>query len=116
PATATSNSRRSNYEFGVVVNATWSEKGSKLGKGVDGAIRFEPRDVSKGKVARAILYFSAIYDKPIGDVEEAALRQWHAQYPVTDEDRVRNDLVQEAQRSRNPFIDNPDLVSRIADF
>lgn len=110
------NSRRSNYFFDVVTNATWQEGGSKLGTNAQGDTRFEPRDVHKGNVARGLFYFSVIYNKPIDADEEAALRAWHRLDPPDADERQRNDEAFAAQGSRNPFIDWPELVDQIADF
>ncbi len=40
-----------------------------------------------------------------------ALLQWHAQEPVDDVERNRNDVVFSFQENRNPFIDNPEWVA-----
>ena len=40
----------------------------------------------------------------------SVLLQWHAQDPVDDRERARNDAVYTYQGNRNPFIDNPAWV------
>lgn len=47
---------------------------------------------------------------------EKTLRAWHRADPVDEAERVRNTAIYELQRSRNFFVDRPDLVERIADF
>jgi deoxyribonuclease-1 len=117
PTTAGSNNRRSNLPFCVVVGSpSWEQGGSKLGKDSAGNSCFEPRNIHKGDVARALFYFSVVYNYTIAPAQEAALRQWHLSYPPDAADIVRNDRVQAAQRSRNVFVDRPELVARIADF
>ena len=110
------NGKRGSVTFGEVVNASWSEGGSKLGSDSSGHKRFEPRDVHKGNVARAIFYFAVTYNHQVSAAEEAALRAWHVQDPVDDAERARNDAIEGIQRSRNFFIDRPDLVDSISNF
>ena len=117
PIDSNSNSRRSNYDFDNVVSGEeWSEGGSKLGLNANGDTRFEVRDDHKGNVARAYFYFSVIYDYPIDDTTEATLRQWHVADPPDESEKHRNNEIEALQHSRNPFIDAPELVDRIADF
>jgi endonuclease I len=127
PTTSESNLYRSNNFFGnVSSNVSWSTGGSKLGEDADGATRFEPRDSHKGNVARAMFYFAVIYedraayhgnvDNNIPAYEEDTLRQWHTADPVDAAEQARNQAIADFQNSRNPFVDQPDLVDRIADF
>ena len=117
PTTAESNQQRSANYFGEVVgNESWSAGGSKLGEDDTGAVRFEPRDVHKGNVARALFYFAVIYDQPIKDFEESVLRRWNRRDPVDAAEEARNQAVADIQNSRNPFVDRPELADRIDDF
>lgn len=116
PTTPESNMRRSNNYFGEVVNVEWEQGGSRLGYDAAGEKRFEPRDVHKGNVARALFYFAVIYDYSIPADEEAVLRRWHTDDQVDARERARNQAIANIQLSRNPFIDFPQLVDRIADF
>lgn len=116
PTDPGANSRRSNHPFCVVTSVTWEEGGSKLGVDAAGDTCFEPRDVHKGNVARSLFYFSVIYNYRIDESEEAVLRMWHTADPVDDRERQRNDRIAQVQRSRNPFIDEPELVGRVSDF
>lgn len=109
------NTRRSNHPFCVVESLTSEEGGSKYGE-TEGTTCFEPRDGHKGNVARAMFYFSTIYNYRIDAEQEAFLRAWHTSDPVDEAERVRNQKIANIQISRNPFIDYPMLVSRIADF
>ena len=77
---------------------------------------FEPPQRHKGNVARALFYFSVRYRLAISATQEAHLRAWHRKDPVDESEKNRNDLVQEIQGNRNPFIDFPHLVDSIDDF
>ena len=84
---------------------------------------FEPPDETKGRVARALLYFvTRYYDKSItnGSFSEEFWNEkldlilgWNRDFPPTREERSRNDRVQSFQGNRNPFVDDPGLADRI---
>jgi deoxyribonuclease-1 len=116
PTTNQSNSIRASYYFGEVVSADWSNGGSMRGLDDGGQIVFEPRDVHKGDVARALFYFSVRYLMEIPDGQEAVIRAWSSQDPPDEKERQRNDAVEQTQQNRNPFIDHPEYIDRIADF
>lgn len=40
---------------------------------------------------------------------KAMLMEWHKSYPVNDNERIKNNIVEGLQGNRNPFIDFPDL-------
>lgn len=113
------NSIRGNNRFGEVTRDRQNIKcpGARSGTGGDdkGDI-FEPPDNHKGRVARALFYFSLRYDLQITPSEEQFLRKWHNEHPVTEDEVVRNNEVYKAQGNRNPFIDYPELVSSISNF
>ncbi len=113
PTDVNANSQRGSLPFGAVVNASWTQGGSKKG-----GSRFEPRDAQKGQTARAMLYFTTRYqdyDNFIGS-QEATLKAWNEQYPPLASERQRNDGVQQLQNNRNPFIDYPQFAERISTF
>ncbi len=112
PTERNANSQRNNFPFCEVSGTpTWSVGGSKFAHGC-----FEPRDEHKGDVARAMFYFSTIYQAPIDPSQESFFRGWHDQDPPSTNERLRNDAIERVQRSRNVFIDRPELVARISDF
>jgi len=128
PADADVNSRRSSFPFGEVTNVQWTapDQGStgetsRLGTNAQGVTVWEPRNSEKGNVARALLYFYTCYainqsSKPSLDnftVELPVLLKWHAQDPVDDKERARNDAVFQAQGNRNPYIDHPEYFSEV---
>ncbi len=120
PASEFANSKRSSWPYGEVKGRPLyvAGGGTKLG---DAA--FEPPDWSKGKVARAMLYFFTRYhDQGIGEgpmprgfwtdsVE--TLLSWNRSHPPDGEERRRNDLIESFQGNRNPFIDDPELADRV---
>ena len=114
------NGMRSNLPFGEVRGqGEYSNSGgAKLGQGV-----FEPPDAAKGRVARAVMYFYTRYfDRNIyngafsqqfwNNNIEMFLR-WNRQFPPTQDEMRRNDLVEQFQGNRNPFIDDSSLADRI---
>lgn len=115
------NSERSRLPFGMVSDRDVEYKtdaGARMGGGY-----FEPPDVVKGKVARAMLYFFArYYDRPIlprgvmnrfwnGRIE--TFLRWNRQFPPTPQEMRRNDVIEKEQGNRNPFIDDPSLADRL---
>ncbi len=121
PTDATPNSQRANYPFGPVVsNVTWEVGGSKLGRNPNGQTAFEPRDVHKGDVARALFYFLIRYPVNYGGYmdanQEFYLRQWYKSDPVSQKEILRNNAIATYQGKRNPLIDHPEFIDRITYF
>ncbi|MBI5622396.1 MAG: endonuclease [Elusimicrobia bacterium] len=115
------NSIRSNFPFGKITNPRpeYSNRGgAKMDRGV-----FEPPDFTKGRVARAAFYFFArYYNRRIffkggdrfwsrGMIE--TLMSWNREFPPSQFEKDRNDIVERFQGNRNPFIDDPLLAERI---
>jgi len=95
-----------------VNNPTWSVGGSKFDQNAN---IFEPRDVHKGVVARAMFYFVTRYQNYNSylDSQEQILRQWHKTYLPSQVERRRCDDIYTYQKNRNPFIDYPQFIDRI---
>lgn len=110
PTDVNANGKRGSYPFGVVSSASWSEGGSKLGGG-----KFEPRDVHKGDVARAMFYFVTRYQNYSSFLtgQESTLRQWSLTFPPTTDSKNRNDAIFARQKNRNPYVDYPEFLERI---
>jgi hypothetical protein len=119
PVSNRANSSRSNHIFAEVngnpinSNCTASKRGMAYGSSITA---FEPPTSHKGNVARALFYFSVRFKINIDPLEERYLRQWHEEDPVDQEEKVRNEKIFAFQKNRNPFIDEPSLVSRVYDF
>lgn len=70
----------------------------------------EPRPASRGEIARAMFYMRDTYDLPIFRKQTELLLRWHRDDPSSDEERRRNDVIEKLQGTRNPYIDQPELV------
>jgi len=88
---------------------------------------FYPGDEWKGDVARMLMYMYLRYDQqclpefasngtqtfdPDGIMIDILL-VWNAEDPVSEYEIIRNEVLEELQGNRNPFIDNPYLATRI---
>ncbi len=127
PADSDANNYRSNYPYQVVANPSYTDVfGNK-----DNNINFEPANIDKGRVARAILYMDVRYagegsERDLVVINSApggtgagqmaylnTLLTWHLAYPPDAWERVRNQKVYNRQRNANPFVDHPEWVSPI---
>ncbi len=115
-ASKETNSRRGNLPFCEVEVSDWEHGGSKQGIDALSQDCFEPQDLHKGNVARALFYFAVRYGYFIDDEQEQVLRKWHRQDPIDAHDLERNQMVFDIQGNRNPFIDHPELVDLIDNF
>jgi hypothetical protein len=133
PSDGRTNSAKSNFPLGVVVNPSTDNGVSKVGRNVFGTTytgtAFEPADEYKGDFARSYLYISTVYEHlaplwnspmmqnntyPVWNPWAVELLlQWHYNDPVSTKERLRQEAVYDIQGNRNPFIDYPELVSHI---
>ena len=63
-----------------------------------------------------IMYLNIRYNLPVEKVSTKGiglLLKWNAEDPVSSLEIQRNNIIEEAQGNRNPFIDNPYLASKI---
>ncbi len=75
---------------------------------------FFPGDEWRGDVARILMYMNLRYDEPFAPMGGLDLfLQWNAEDPVSAIEIQRNNIIENAQGNRNPFIDNPHLATRI---
>ncbi len=117
PVLSPINSRRANHLFGDVSHSVKEVcDGAFSGLGKSGHKVFEPRDEVKGDVARAVFYFSVRYGAKLADYSEKVLKKWNQLDPVDDWEKERNDLIEGFQGNRNPFVDDPSLVSKIKNY
>ncbi|HCA42030.1 MAG TPA: hypothetical protein DEP28_02115 [Bacteroidetes bacterium] len=117
PTDETANNVRSNFDFGrALTGITWNVGGSKLGFDSTNQQVFEPRDIQKGNIARAIFYFAVKYGNNGGFLDakqENILKVWNNIDTVDSRERLRNDRIRFYQNIRNPFIDHPEFAERI---
>jgi endonuclease I len=123
PTDVAENSNRSDLPFDSVTSVITTNGGSRRGTNPSGTMVYEPRPNQKGRTARAMMYFVVRYPINYGSYwtednvnQEAVFRRWHALFPVDSIDLRRNTAIQSYQNNRNPFIDHPEFVSRLAAF
>ncbi len=116
PVSPVSNAMRRVLPFCDVRFPVWTEGGARVGMGEGKKMCFEPPADHKGDAARAMFYVSVMYEEALDPHQEKTLRAWHNDDKPDAREKRRNDRVQKAQESRNPFIDDPGLVKRISNF
>ena len=83
-------------------------------------VRFEPRDVHKGDLARSMFYFYAMYkaaadaaDPNFFNIQKDALYTWHKIDPADERELERTNMIAGFQDERpNPFVIDSTLVRR----
>jgi len=75
---------------------------------------FEPKEDSKGNVARSVFYFFTAYPdyniNSVGSIK--TFYNWHLEDPVNEADIARNEGIADYQGNYNPYINHPDWVYR----
>ena len=95
------NSDRSNYPF-IDGTGTYKREGNK----------WFPGDEWKGDIARMVFYLNIRYGETFDKVGSMDLfLKWNKEDPVSDFEKQRNNVIYDVQGNRNPFIDNPYLVT-----
>ncbi len=115
PTDNPANGSRANFAFGIATLPYQSvsiNQPSKLGSND----LYEPQDSHKGDVARAMMYFVLRYQNYSNyfTSQQSAFRAWHFQFPPDSIERKRCSDIQTQQSNRNPFIDYPQFLERIA--
>ena len=85
-----------------------------------GSMAFEPKEASKGDIARSILYFYTVYrsqanaaDPDFFNIQRAALCQWNAQDPADSAELKKTWRIAAYQDGKpNPFVVDCTLASR----
>eukprot|EP01082_Thalassiosira_pseudonana_P005729 g5445.t1 g5445 contig2:553941-556609(-) len=137
PSDCNVNAARSNLLFGECGTASTStctipaHPEAAVGTEKDNMSFLPPKNV-RGDIARAILYMDLRYDGDESNTNDlvvsdcpdsvpnssgmgylSQLLEWHAEDPVDDNERARNDAVcKQYQGNRNPFVDYPELATK----
>lgn len=115
------NSIRGSKLFGIVTPKDSStDVQDSLGNTIDAytnSSTFEPTDAAKGEVARATLYLNTAYGYSITGnfTSESLCLDWAQNYPVTNREIYRNNIVHTLQGNRNPYIDHPEFIDMVYD-
>lgn len=115
PTDIAANGSRANYAFGnpttpyqsVSINAPSILGSNNL---------YQPRTAQRAGTARAMMYFILRYQNYSNffTSQESILRDWHTQFPPDSIERKRCQDISTFQSNRNPFIDYPQFIERIA--
>ena len=104
PAIGEVNGDRSNYRF-----SDWNAKTTQYGQ-CKIAVDFKQKQVqppkaSRGMIARAYLYMYQEYKLKLSKREKKMYTAWTRQYPPSDWECKRNNLIASIQGNHNPYID-----------
>ncbi|MDE6297816.1 MAG: endonuclease, partial [Muribaculaceae bacterium] len=133
PSDGAANQAKLNYPLGPVDMASYNNGVTKVGTtrsgyGGGSAYVFEPGDEYKGDFARAFFYMATVYDDinwvinymfqkntypTLRDWAVNMLLDWARHDPVSQKEIDRNNVVEQYQGNRNPFVDFPELAEYI---
>ena len=137
PSNSNANSRKSNYPMAKIGKVSWTNGVTIIGSPVSGqgggaTNVYEPCDEYKGDMARVFMYMFTVYDDiswqssgtnwmydkssdlTLKPWAYNMLLEWSANDAVSQKEWDRNDGIYKSnQKSRNPFIDLPDLAEYI---
>ena len=111
PSDSRANGARGNNDFGII-NSGRAPTNNCDASQTTGS-RYQPPREHRGNVARAMFYFAVRYDGKMKSPMESALRRWHEEDPIDEDEIKRNEAVFKLQNNRNPFIDYPNLINKI---
>lgn len=113
------NSSRSDLDYGIITGDVGHFR-DKTTNGLPASFvncdferetnRVEPRDITKGNIARAYFYMAQEYGLTIDSNNLVMLKKWHKNDPVNCNELKRNSFIEKIQGTRNKFIDQPSLV------
>jgi len=106
------NMLRSSYRFGVI-------KGEiRVFPEYDFEINskqrlIEPAPASQGEIARCMFYMADAYQLKLFAKQAKTLAYWNKVDQPSNEEKRRNDLIEDLQGTRNLFIDFPEKIIRV---
>jgi len=131
PCEAKINSSKSNYPMGTVTSVSNTNGCTKIGKGYNNYMLWEPADKWKGDFARGYMYMATAYQNYTWSGSQALQSLQQGDYPtlqkwaynlylewarnddVNEMEITRNENVHSIQGNRNPFVDFPNLMEYI---
>lgn len=133
PSEPKANQAKSNYPFGETRTTSFNNGVTKIGApktgfGGGSSQVFEPADEYKGDFARTIFYMATVYDDltwvynymfvnnsypSLLPWAYNMLLDWCRKDPVSQKEIDRNNIVEQYQGNRNPFVDFPELAEYI---
>ncbi len=133
PSDGPANQAKLNYPLGPVNTVSYNNGvtkvgGARTGYGGGSSKVFEPADEYKGDFARAFFYMATVYDDinwvinymfqknsypTLRDWAVDMLLDWARQDKVSQKEIDRNNIVEQYQGNRNPFVDFPELAEYI---
>ena len=110
PVWATISRSRGNTRYGIIAGEDWRIDGCDFERknGIT-----EPRLIARGNIARAIFYMAKEYGLPVDENMLTVLKGWNRDDPPSEQEKQRNNRIQELQGNRNPFIDKPALADKM---
>ncbi|MET0105704.1 MAG: endonuclease [Sedimenticola sp.] len=67
--------------------------------------KFIPVEHSRGEIARSILHIYEKWHAPLDNDQVNLMLKWNDEYPVTEEERRRNEVIYKVFGTRNEWID-----------
>lgn len=107
PARTAVNQARSSYAFGMIEGESHAFENCDFEVSHPRRI-IEPAPLARGEIARAVLYMEQAYGVEVFPKQRQLLLEWDRLDPVSQDERRRNDLIEQLQGRRNPFIDDVD--------
>lgn len=125
------NTTKNNYPMGIVVSGDKGNGWTKVGKGDDNNMYWEPADPWKGDFARGYMYMATAYQdynwvgtQALQILQQGAyptLQKWaytlYIQWAKADKPDAleikRNNDVAKIQGNRNPYVDFPNLMEYV---
>jgi len=111
PAWQAADVARRNSSFGMIEGEDWRYENCDFERN-NGVT--EPRPIARGNIARAIFYMHTQYGVPVAKKMLDELKRWNRLDPPSNQEMLRNNLIEELQGNRNKFIDNPSMAEQIS--